>query len=203
MDFVKEIVDELSTWLDVRYVVAAVAALVALWFLWAIYSRKRNAPPIELPNELLFDYRSLGEKGPPPGPLRLEFMSIPIRLAAVVLAPSGRGSDLPPDELLPMVLSRTVPGLDRVLKLHEPLIRPWPRQLSENGFTQAFFAKVKLPGDFGAGTPWCSVAGKFKYRGIALMVGLVLRAEDDNDYGQRRVERPEAWRDCLRVSGLG
>jgi len=203
METVKEIVDQLSTWLDVRYVVAVVVALVALWVLWAVLSRKKKVVPIELPDELLFDYRSLGEDGPPPGPLKLEFMSIPVRLAAVVLAPAGRGSDLPPDEILPMVLSRTVPGLDRVLKLHKPLIRPWPRQLSESGFTQAFFAKVKLPGDFGAGTPWCSVAGKFKYRGVALMVGMVLRAEEDNDYGQSRVENPAAWRDRLRISGLG
>ena len=164
--------------------------------------KKKKSPPIELPAELELDYHSLGENGPPPGPLKLEFMSIPVRLAAVVLAPSGRGSDLPPDEILPLVFSRIVPGLDRVVKLHEPLIRAWPRQLSESGFTQMFFAKVRLPGDFGAGTPWCSLAGKFKYRGIALMVGMVLCAEEDNDYGQKRIDRPEAWRDCLRISGL-
>ncbi|MGA2255736.1 MAG: hypothetical protein ABSG53_13910 [Thermoguttaceae bacterium] len=201
MESLTQIAEELLKWFEVRYIVMIVIALALLWVQWAVFSRKKKSPPRKQPLELEIDYRSLGDEGPPAGPVKLDFMSIPVRLAAVVVAPSGRGSELPPDQVMPMVLSKMIPGLDQVVKLHTPLICPWPRQLSESGFAQTFFAKVKLPGDFGEGTPWCSIAGKFKYRGVAMMVGLVLCAADANDYGQKRIEKPQYWRDCLRVSG--
>jgi len=99
------------------------------------------------------------------------------------------------------VLSSIVPGLDQVVNSHEPLIRLWPRQLSQRGFVQIFFAKVRLPGEFGVGTPWCSVAGEFKYHGASMLAGLVLCAAAANHYGQKRMEKPEDWQGCLRVTG--
>ena len=201
MESLKPIAEELLKWFNLRNVVGVVVALVVVWVLRAVLSKKKKPPHGERSTELEIDYRSLGDEGPPPGPFKLEFMGIPVRLAAVVVAPSGRGSDSPPDDVVPMMLSKIIPGLDHVVKLHKPLIRPWPRQLSESGFAQTFFAKVNLPGDFGEETPWCSVAGKFKHRGVSIMVGLVLCAADANDYGQKRIEKPEQWRECLRVSG--
>ena len=43
MDTVKDIADLLSTWLDIRYVVAAVVALLVLWVLWAVLAEEEIA----------------------------------------------------------------------------------------------------------------------------------------------------------------
>jgi len=203
MESLQKIVEELAKWFEaIAYIVLAVVALVVVWVLWAVFSRKRKSPRRKRAVELEIDYRSLGDKGPPAGPLKLEFLGIPVRLAAVVLAPSGRLGNLPPEQDMPELFSSIIPGLEQVVNVHEPLIRLWPRQLSHRGFAQKFFAKVRLPGEFGAGTPWCSVAGELRYRGVSMLAGLVLRSATANHYGQKRVEQPYDWHQCLRISGL-
>ena len=129
----------------------------------------------------------------------LEFYNLPVRLAAIVLAPVGRTSDLPPDDSLLPLIEAIVPGLDRIATLHRPLIRRWPSQVSANGFAHLFFNNVRLPGEGGKGTPWSSMAGVFKIKGKPLMAGLVFFAAQPNSLGQTIIEAEHQWLGCLRV----
>ena len=176
----------------------AVALGVVLLVVWRIFRRRK---PAAIPSGpyLAIDVTALGQEGPPAGPPVLEFYNLPVRVAAVVLAPVGQMRTLPPPAELPKVFDAIVPGLDRVAALHKPEIHGWPTQVSSRGFAQRFFANVRLPGDGGKGTPWSAAAGVIKLRGQPLMVGLVLCAAAPNSFGQTTLDREEKWLGCFRV----
>jgi hypothetical protein len=180
-----------------RALLAAVI-LIVLWIAGRMFRRRRRAslPPAE---DLSIQVASLGENGPLPGPPFLEFYNLPMRLAAVVLAPVGRTAELPSDVELPTLIEAIVPGLDRVAALHRPLVRRWPNQVSANGFAHLFFNHARLPGDGGKGTPWSSMAGVFKMNGKPVMAALIFRAAEPNSIGQTIVESEHQWLGCLRV----
>jgi hypothetical protein len=181
---------------------AAAIVLIGAIIVWRILVRRRPKwlPP---PPDLTIDVGELGQQGPPgDGPV-LEFYNIPVRLAAVILAPVGRGRDLPSGGQLPRVFDAIVPGLDRIVELHRPRICRWPSQLSSSGFAHTMFANVRLPGEAGKGTPWSSVAGIFKIQGQPLMAGLVVIAQRPNSLGQTVVDSEEKWLGCLRVKERG
>jgi hypothetical protein len=179
-------------------VAASAAVLVVMLVVWRVL-RKRKPPLAAPPVDLRIDVGSLGEQGPPPGPPAIEFYNIPVRLAAVVLAPVGRSRGLPPPGETARLLEAILPGLSRVAQVHRPLVRSWPNQFSARGFAHVLFANVRLPGDGGKGTPWSSVAGMFKLDGQPVMAGLVLRAAQPNSLGQIIVESEHEWLGCLRV----
>jgi hypothetical protein len=187
-----------ATGSGLRYVLLAAIALIVLWVVWRLIRRRRRVPPPLRP-DLKISITELGETGPPPGLPILELYNLPVRLAAVVLAPVGRVSDLPPDEQLPALIEAIIPGLDKMAASHRPLIRRWPNQVSARGFAHLFFANAKLPGDGGKGTAWSSVAGVFKLKGQPLMAALVLRAATPNSLGQTIIEKEHEWLGCLRV----
>ena len=58
---------------------------------------------------------------------------------------------------------------------------------------------VKLPGDRGKGTPWCSVAGKFEADGEQYMAGMALCAAKPNSLSQYVIDLPGEWLELLRV----
>lgn len=180
------------------YGIGAVIALLVLIILWRIIAaRRRELPPP--PPDLAIDVSSLGTEGPPAtGPV-LEHYNVPVRLAAVVLAPTGRGRELPSVDQLTPLIDHIVPGLAQVVAAHRPLIRRWPAQLSAEGFAHTFFSQVRLPGDRGKGTPWCSVAGRFVVGRLPLMAGLVMRAAAANNFSQSIVQREYEWLGILRV----
>lgn len=176
------------------------ALLVVLLFyvvkkVLALRARKPEPPP-PLPS---IDVLNLSEAGPPSGPPVLELYHLPVRLAAVLLAPVGRARELPPPQQIPEVLDAVIPGLGKVFVKHRPIVRIWPAQLSPRGFSHAFFAHALLPGDAGKGTPWCSVAGVFKYEGQAVVVGMVMRTDAPTSLGQTIVENETKWLDALRI----
>jgi hypothetical protein len=180
------------------YAVAAVLVILILIIAWKILAARRRELPPPTP-DLAIDVTSLAAEGPPAvGPI-LEHYNVPVRLAAVVLAPTGRGRELPPIEQLPQWIDHIVPGLAQVVAAHGPLIRRWPSQLSAEGFAHTFFAQVRLPGDRGKGTPWCSVAGRFEVGRQPLMAGLVMRAAASNNFSQSVVHREHQWLAILRV----
>ena len=149
------------------------AALAAAWIAWRLLRRRRKVRP-RLAPDLRIDIAALGENGPPPGRPQLEFYNLPVRLAAVVLAPVGLERELPGDDRLAAYFDSIVPGLDQVVRRHKPLVRRWPNQVSTRGFANVFFANARLPGTFGKGTPWSSVAGVFRVEEQPVMAGLVL-----------------------------
>jgi hypothetical protein len=178
-------------------VVILVVIAVAVVVIKRLTARKVEAP--EPPPNLKMDVASLPRVRPPMGGPTLHCVHVPVRLAVLVLAPAGRIRELPPREQLSQVVENIVPGLSRVLSTHAPLVRYWPGQMAVRGFANTFFTNVKLPGDGGKGTPWCSVAGVFKVDGQPMMAGLVMTAETPANIGQIVVERETQWLDFLRV----
>jgi hypothetical protein len=181
-----------------QYFLPIAIVVIVLAVSFRLFRRRRRTPLPSSP-KLTIPLATLGENGPPPGLPVLEFYNVPMRLAAVVLAPVGRMSELPPDEELLPLVEAIVPGLDKIAELHRPLIRRWPSQVSVNGFAHLFFSNAKLPGDAGKGSPWSSMAGMFKAKGTPVMAGLVFRAAQPNSLGQQIIESEHQWLGCLRV----
>lgn len=181
-------------WLAGSAAVAVILA-VALWRWW----RRRNRPGARVAPELLVDVGSLDSSGPPEDGPRLECYGTAVRLAVVVVAPGGRGGELPPPDVLPGLMERVVPGMSSVIAQHRPMICRWPEQLSSRGFMQAFFNRVALPGARGKGTPWCSIAGKLTVGQRSFLVGLVLCAGRPNSLSQVVVRHEGQWLDVLRI----
>jgi hypothetical protein len=172
--------------------------LVAPVLLWTYLKRPGRGPADSLRIEKI-DVSKLGELGPPATGPSLEYYHVPVRLALLVLAPVGREGRLPPSDELPELVDQLIPGLMAVLKSHQPEFRRWPPQLSSDGFVQALFSHVSLPGDHGKGTPWCSIAGRFETEGGPCLAGMVCRAATRNSLGQLAVEHSGKWLDVLRV----
>jgi len=101
---------------------AIAGAAVALWIAWRLFQGRKKGRPRLTPN-LRIDVPALGENGPPAGRPVLEFYNLPVRLAAVVLAPVGLERELPPDDQLGAYFDSIVPGLDEVVRRHKPLVR--------------------------------------------------------------------------------
>jgi hypothetical protein len=177
---------------------AALLGLLVVAFIVHRLRRRRGPPPLP-PVDLRVNIESLGDHAPPPGSPTLELYNLPVRLAAVVLAPTGRGSQLPAGMDTGSLVDTIVPGLAEIFKLHKPLVRQWAAQLSTQGFSHTLFANLHLPGDHGKGTPWSVIAGRFEVGGQSILAGLVLCAAGPNSLGQFVIERPGQWLDLLRV----
>lgn len=188
----------IPVWWDGALVAALVVCLLlGLVRLW----RRRRRAAWQRQRHLFLDVSALEAAGPPPEGPRLEFYGTPVRLAVIVIAPAGRHGDVPPVEVLPGLLDRLEPGMAQVIASHQPLVRTWPKQFSSQGFVQAFFNQVWLPGDRGKGTPWCSIAGKFQVGERLLLVGLVCCAREPNGLSQVAVQHEGQWLDILRIRG--
>ncbi|MDI9444581.1 MAG: hypothetical protein QM844_10485, partial [Planctomycetota bacterium] len=134
--------------LDLLPLLAAAAGIVLLLVLVravrrALRRRRRFRDRIE--PKLAIDVAQLSQQGPPAtGPV-LAFYHLPVRLAAIVLAPAGRAGTLPATEGIPQLLDAIVPGLAEVVAAHDPLRLRWPEQLSASGFAHSFFIHAHLP----------------------------------------------------------
>ena len=184
---------------ELLYGGVAVALVIVAGVAWKLLRRRRRGETGPPTSDLVIDVATLPELDPPPKPPILEFYNLPVRLVAIVLAPVGRVRELPSREELPDVIDSILPGLDRVTIAHKPVLRAWPPQVSARGFAHAFFKHVRLPGDHGKKTPWCSVAGRFMVDDTPMMAGLVLRAKSSNRHGQYVMEQEEQWLGVLRI----
>jgi hypothetical protein len=181
---------------------ALAIALACIGFLAVVgWLRRRRRPhPVERRQEdLAIDVSQLGSAGPPQDGPALELYHMPMRLAAIVIAPTGRGSDPPDEDRLPAIADQLVPGFGAVLAAHAPAVRIWPAQLSSQGFANTFFAQARLPGSEGKSTPWCALAGRFEADGQKFLAGLVLRGSAANNLSHVVVERESQWMDLMRV----
>lgn len=181
-----------------KWALGAVLAVIVLYALWWVLRRPRRVLPKQVP-DLAIDVMALPTVGPPPEGPNLYYYNVPVRLAALVLAPAGRVRELPPLNQLNDVIDAIVPGLAQVVLAHRTLVRRWPSQLSSKGFAHQFFSHARLPGQGGKGTPWSSAAGLFKIEGQPLMAGMVFRAEAPTNLGQRIIEQEAQWLDILRI----
>lgn len=182
----------------IKYLLIAIGFLLILDLVRRVLRRRRRGVSL-LAADLTLNVDLLGTAGPPPGDATLEHYHLPMRLAAVVVAPAGRMTRLPPPDQLDTIFEAIVPGLAGMVAAHKPLIRRWPPQLSSAGFAHSFFRNAKLPGDGGKGTHWCSAAGMIKVDGQPVMIGLVMRSQSPNSLGQTVVEHETKWLDIVRI----
>ena len=91
------------------FVVPAAAVVVVLLIVWRLLRRRRKVES-PLRADLKVEVAALEDRGPPDGPPVLEFYNLPVRLAAVVMAPVGVGRELPPDDQLAPLLDALIPG---------------------------------------------------------------------------------------------
>ena len=180
------------------YALVGLGIVIVLWIGWRLLGGRKRATALQA-RDLKIDLTMLEDSGPPTGFPMVEFYNVPMRLAAVVMAPAGRVRELPSDDQIVRYLDAVVPGLDEVAALHRPVVRRWANQVSARGFAHLFFINAQLPGTAGKGTPWTSVAGVFKVQGQPVMVGLVLRADRPNSFGQTIIDSEDKWIGCLRV----
>jgi len=180
--------------------IGAVLVAVAVWLVYRILRAKRDVAAPAGP-DLTIKLAHLGEQGPPPGTPELEFYNMPVRLAAVIIAPAGRIRELPPVEQMGPIFDALLPGLDRVVEKHGPMIRRWPPQMSAQGFAQIVFQNCRLPGEGGKGSPWSTVAGVFRHEGQPMMGALVLRTGRATSHGQTTINAEHEWLGCLRIKG--
>jgi len=192
------ILDAISS--PVACAVLAVIILVLAVIVWKLILGRREKPD-EPSAALRIDVMALGNEGPPSEGPTLEFYGVPVRLAAIVIAPAGRVRDLPPPEDMGDILEAIVPGLARVVSTHRPVAKRWPPQFSSKGFAHMFFQYVRLPGDGGKGTPWCSAAGIFKIEGQPMMAGMVFRTQSTSSHGLAIIDAEEKWLGTLIVRG--
>ncbi len=180
---------------------AALAALVlfllVILLLALLRSRGRKLEPP--PVDMRISVGDLPPGGPPEVGPRLEIYGTPVRLAAIVLAPAGRNTQLPSGDALATAIDGLVPELMSVVTAHRPLFRRWPFQLSTQGFTHSFFNNVPLPGEHGKGTPWCCIAGRFQAGDQQLLAGLVCTAGKPNSLAQITIQHAGQWMDVVRV----
>jgi len=187
--------DEVRPWVVGSAALLAAVAVIAL-LMW-LRARRRRPPP--LPGAVVIDLADVGPLSVPEEGPELRCYGLAVRLAVVVLAPSGRQREVPSGVDRSALIDQIVPGLAKVVAAHDALVYVWPPQLSPRGFAHAFFSTVKLPGDRGKGTPWCSAAGKFEADGDQYMVGMAMCAAKPNSLSQYIVELPGEWLELLRV----
>jgi hypothetical protein len=176
--------------------IAAVA--ITLWLLWWLL-RRRAARGHQVDGRNSIDLSEFVVGGPPVGSPRMDFYGTPVRLQLIVLAPMGRHSQLPSNEELPHVLNHFISGFTGVSGLHRPVVFRWPEQLSAQGFYQAFFNQLSLPGDHGRGSAWCAVAGRFTVADRQYLVGMAFTSEKPNGMGTVTVQHEGQWLDVLRI----
>lgn len=200
LDKAKEAVGSLGGDL-LKWVIIAAVVLVVLYILYKVLLKRKKPVAAKGAPGLKIDVMSLGNAGPPEAGPVLELLNVPVRLAAVVMAPAGRVRELPPPGELFDLYESIVPGMARVVETHQPLIRRWPGQVSATGFAHMFFQHVRLPGEAGKGTPWSSIGGLAKIEGLPVMVGLVLRTASPSSHAQYVVDSEEKWLGMLRIKG--
>ena len=145
---------------------------------------------------------------------------VPVRLAAIVIAPAGTHQPLCGYREMARVLEMTIPSFARVLKLHSPKIIPWAAQLSTTGFTAKFHAATPFPTapttetasasefEYGlvAGTHWCSAVGPMirstgrdARSDATLLVGFLFYSPTLTTVGRAIADQPRAWRTFCAV----
>jgi len=181
-------------------VLAIAAVVVCTLLVVAIFVlSRRSAPPKTQPLDLTIDIASLDATGPSGDIPQLTYSGKPVRLAALVVAPVGRSGAIPEANRLLDAVDQLIPGLVDVISIDHPVVKFWPGQLSTQGFAHVFFRNVKLPGERGIGTPWCSVAGKFKVDGSQYLAGLLCVAGEPNNLSEVAADDNDQWARVLEV----
>lgn len=188
-----------ETWMQVLFVAAAIVVVFSVALVVRALLRHRRRTSENAAPEIIVDLSQQAQRGPSRDITPLTFYSLPVRLVIAVVAPLGRGGELPPSDGTRKLFDDLLPGLGGVIKSHGTEVIRWPEVLSSEGFARRFFATVRLPGNRGKESPWCSVAGRFESDGNLYMAGLTLCAASDNSLGEFTVDRPNGWLEMLSI----
>ena len=178
----------------------ALLLLVAALVLWRVFARRRAKRPPPGP-DLTIDLAALDQKGPPAtGPV-LELYNVPVRLAALILAPVGPRATAP---------KRSI-GRDSAKRSYRASARSSQPSSRCGAAGQARSASAVSPTPCSP-TPACPATaarrrpgpprGIFKTRGQPLLAGLILRAQSPNSVGHTTIER-DAMAGLFRVRDIG
>lgn len=129
----------------------------------------------------------------------IEFYSMPVQLRMLVIAPIGRSATLPDKQDLPATLQNVIPHFMDIVDSHKPIFRAWEGQPSVEGFKQAFFNNISLPGNNGVGTHWSSITGRFSDGDSRYLIGMAFSADTSNPIGEVTVAHDTQWMDVLRI----
>ncbi len=180
----------------IKWVIIVVVVVVVLYVVMKVLKGKKKVTGGAGQG---IDVMKLPAEGPPAGSPTLEFLNVPVRVSAVIVAPSGRVRDLPPVNQMGDIYDSITPGLAGVIARHKPLVRRWQQQVSAKGFAHTVFQTCRLPGEGGKGSPWCCAAGILKIEGQPVMAALIMRTDAASSHGQQVIDEPEKWLACLRV----
>jgi hypothetical protein len=176
-------------------------ALIVILIVGRIF-RRREFIVVPPPVNLAIDVSQLPQVGPRDSTMRVEVYGTPVRIAVIVLAPVGRDGVVPEMDEFLGIIEQLVPSFAEAVERDQPLIRAWSAQLSSQGFANAFFNSVPLPGDRGKGSPWCSLVGKFTANQRQFLAGIVCCGNSDNALTQYAIQHEGQWNDILRVRRL-
>src|SRR5688500_6492995 len=96
--------------------------LATMLFLILRLLRKRPAAQQDERDELTMDVAALLASPPQKDGPQLEFYGTPVRLAVMVLAPVGRGGEIPAPAELTTTLENLLPGMQEIVSHHQPQV---------------------------------------------------------------------------------
>jgi hypothetical protein len=156
-----------------------------------------KAPPEDWAKKLREDLSSYPVPPALAGKQRLTVYHVPVRIRLVVLAPAGKETIIEASQA-EALLNRVIPGLGNLANHDRPRVRVWPPQMSQQGFSTAFFRHTLTPQREGQPSPWVLVAGRSQFNQPTLLLGLALWADEPNNLGRVSLE-PHQWLDVLRI----
>lgn len=128
----------------------------------------------------------------------LDIYSSPSQLAVLVLAPVGRGHDLPDQADWRPLLEQLCPGFTEILDQHQPVFRKWPAQISHAGFYRSFFANMRNQDSPTSTTQWYKLAGRLDWLNRQILVGIVAKSNQGTPLAPIQVEQSGKWREILK-----
>ena len=125
---------------------------------------------------------------------------LPSRLAAVVVAPWGSGTEAPSVAHIPSLVNNFVPRLSNAIQEHGAVMKVWPKQVSKTGFGHALMRNIHIPGGKWRDSRWCLICGPASVREQRFVIGLVTVFDASNSIDLIRVENDGEWSGVVQVA---
>jgi hypothetical protein len=183
------------------WVLLGFVALVILLLVWAILSRLGHAlfgrRPMPAPKDDLTEDLAALPALTTPGPNRLMYEGVPVRLRLLVLAPAGKEVGINPATVF-QLLDRVVPGLGAIAAHDQAKVRIWPPHLSYEGFAQTFHRSTPRPEGENNVSQWIPLAGRAKIGNQQVLIGLAVWTDSATTLARRTLE-PHEWPLVFRI----
>jgi hypothetical protein len=181
--------------LAIGLIALLIVALVLRRMVRALFGGGKK--PLSQERSLVEDMEQLPLPTRPEGPLQLFVYHVPVRLRLLIVAPTGRDTDVDATAI-EKLLDRLLPGMKAILERDRPRIRVWQAQLSHQGFVHTFHRSTPVPGPEGQPSQWVLVAGRALLGRQPLLLGLGLWSQEPQTLGRINLE-PHQWLDVLRL----